>query len=115
MAGLGHRVGPDLGALAHRSVEDLLSNILDPNMAINPNYQGASVETKDGDLLTGLLAAESADAITLLQAQGLRTTLRRDQIKRQDSGGTSLMPEGLEATMKPADLRDLVAFLQATH
>ena len=112
---LGHDVGPNLTGQSHRSVEDLVSNILDPNMAINPNYQGVSVETKDGDLLTGLLAAESADAITLLQAQGLRTTLRRDQIKRQDSGGTSLMPEGLEATMKPADLRDLVAFLQATH
>src|SRR5690606_11945688 len=33
---LGHAVGPDLTGVAHRSVEDLLSNILDPNMAMNP-------------------------------------------------------------------------------
>lgn len=108
----GHDVGPNLTGLAHRSVEDLVSNILDPNMAINPNYLGVAVETKDGELLTGILTAETAEAITLLQAQGLRTSLRRDQIQRLESTGTSLMPEGLEAGMSPADLRDLVAFLQ---
>lgn len=107
----GHDVGPNLTGLAHRSVEDLVSNILDPNMAINPNYLGVAVETKDGELLTGILTAETAEAITLLQAQGLRTSLRRDQIQRLESTGTSLMPEGLEAGMSPADLRDLVAFL----
>jgi putative membrane-bound dehydrogenase-like protein len=109
---LGHDVGPNLTGLAHRSVEDLVSNILDPNMAINPNYFGVAVETKDGELLTGILTAETVEAITLLQAQGIRTSLRRDQIQRLESTGTSLMPEGLEAGMSPADLRDLVAFLQ---
>lgn len=109
---LGHDVGPNLTGLAHRSVEDLVSNILDPNMAINPNYLGVAVETKDGELLTGILTAETAEAVTLLQAQGLRTSLRRDQIQRLESTGTSLMPEGLEAGLSPQDLRDLVAFLQ---
>ncbi len=112
---LGHEVGPNLTGQSHRSVEDLVSNILDPNMAINPNYLGISVETKDGELLTGILAAETAEAITLLQAQGIRSTLRRDQLKRQESTGTSLMPEGLEAGLSPQDVRDLVAFLQARH
>ena len=112
---LGQEVGPNLTGQAHRSVEDLVSNILDPNMAINPNYLSVSVETKDGELVTGILVAETPDAITLLQAQGIRTTLRRDQISRQESSGISLMPEGLEAAMQPADLRDLVAFLQATR
>lgn len=109
---LGHEVGPNLTGQSHRSVEDLVSNILDPNMAINPNYLSVSVETKEGELLTGILAAETPAEITLLQAQGLRSTLRRDRIGRQESAGTSLMPEGLEAGLSPQDLRDLVAFLQ---
>jgi putative heme-binding domain-containing protein len=109
---LGHEVGPNLTGQSHRSIEDLVSNILDPNMAINPNYLSVSVETKDGELLTGILAAETPAEITLLQAQGLRSTLRRDRIGRQESAGTSLMPEGLEAGLSPQDLRNLVAFLQ---
>lgn len=112
---IGHDVGPNLTGVSHRSVEDLVSNILDPNMAINPNYLGVSVETKDGELITGILVAETSDAVTLLRPQGIRATLRRDQISRQESTGTSLMPEGLEATMQPADLRNLVAFLQESR
>lgn len=110
--GIGHEVGPDLSGASHRSVEDLVSNILDPNMAIHPNYQTLAVETKDGELITGILAAENTEAVTLALAQGARVTVRRDQILRQSSTGASLMPEGLEAGLQPADLRDLVAFLQ---
>lgn len=110
--GVGHEVGPDLSGSSHRSVEDLVSNILDPNMAINPNYQSLAVETRDGELITGILVAENVEAVTLALAQGARMTVRRDQILRQSSTGASLMPEGLEAGLQPADLRDLVAFLQ---
>ena len=81
-------------------------------MAINPNYFSMSIETKDGELVTGILTAETPEAVTLLQAQGVKTTLSRRDIERMESAGTSLMPEGLEAGLTPAQLRDLVAFLQ---
>jgi putative membrane-bound dehydrogenase-like protein len=110
--GLGQSVGPNLSDVAHRSVEDLLSNILDPNMAINPSYIAFNVELSSGELETGVLQAESADAITLLQAQGKKIVVPRNKLKRLESSGISLMPEGLEATLMPADLRDLIAFLQ---
>ncbi|HAB18280.1 MAG TPA: hypothetical protein DCE44_17785, partial [Verrucomicrobiales bacterium] len=109
---LGHRVGPDLTGVAHRSVEDLLSNILDPNMAINPRFVASTLETRDGDAPTGLIEAESSDAITLLQAEGKRVVIPRREIKRIESSGQSLMPEGLEAGKSPQQLRDLIAFLQ---
>jgi len=112
LAGVGHHVGPDLTAVAHRGVEDLLSNILDPNMAINPSYASYTVETASGEIEVGILASESFDAITLLQPEGKKRVVSRRQIKRLESGGLSLMPEGLEAGMTPADLRDLIAFLQ---
>jgi len=93
-------------------VEDLLSNILDPNMAINPVYASYTIETISGEIESGILASESGEAVTLLQAQGKKTVVPRRQIKRLESSGLSLMPEGLEAGMSPADLRDLIAFLQ---
>ncbi len=111
-AGLGHNVGPDISDLSHRSVEDIASHILDPNMAINPSFISFTVETKDDEFETGLLHSDTADAVTLLQAQALKVTIPRAKIQRMESTGLSLMPEGLETGLTPQDLRDLVAFLQ---
>lgn len=109
---LGSHVGPDLSDVAHRSVEDLLSNILDPNMAINPSYVSYNAELESGELESGILQSESAEAITLLQAQGKKVVVPRQNLKRLESSGLSLMPEGLEAGLTPENLRDLIAFLQ---
>lgn len=110
--GLGHRVGPDLQALSHRSVEDLLTHILDPNMAINPNYVSCVVETADGRLISGLLRDESGESVTIVQADDKRTTIKRDDIVQWKILETSLMPEGLEKELTPPQLRALIAFLQ---
>ncbi len=110
--GFGHKVGPELSGVAHRSVEDIVSNILDPNMAINPGFVAYIAETKDGESQTGLLTAESTESITLLQAMEVKVVIPRSQILKLGSSGQSLMPEGLEAGKTPQDLRDLVAFLQ---
>ncbi len=109
---LGHQVGPDLTGVSHRSVEDLLSNILDPNMAMNPTYVGWTAELRDGESVTGILVAENADAVTLVQAGEIRVPVPRSQLERLKSEGKSLMPDGLEAGLSPAELRDLIAFLQ---
>ena len=109
---LGSRVGPELTAQSHRSVEDLLSHILDPNMAINPNYVTCVVETVDGQVMQGLLADEDINGITLVQAENRRTTIPRQQIEQLQMLKTSLMPEGLEKQLSPADLRSLISFLQ---
>ena len=112
---VGHRVGPDLTGVAHRSVEDLLSNILDPNMAINPGFVACTVETDDGEEVSGLLQAETPEAITLLQAEGRTLVFPRRSVVRIESSGLSLMPEGLEEGRSPQDLRDLIAFLQESR
>ena len=111
--GVGHRVGPDLESLSHRSVEDLVSHILDPNMAINPGYVSCVVELEDGRSLTGLLAVDAADAVTILQPEAKRVTVPRSEIADVRMLSMSLMPEGFERIITPADLRDVIAFIQA--
>jgi putative membrane-bound dehydrogenase-like protein len=113
LAGVGSKVGPDLTSVVHRSVEDIASNILDPNMAINPNYISFTAQLNSGDLESGILATESPDSITLLQAQEKRVVIARKEIKHLRSSGISLMPEGLDKVLTPADLRDVIAFIQA--
>lgn len=109
---VGMRVGPELAGSAHRSVEDLLSNILDPNMAMNPAFVAYQVETVDDETVTGLLEAQRAESVTLRQAGGQAVVLPRPRIRSLRSTGLSLMPEGLESGRTPQDLRDLIAFIR---
>ena len=112
LRGTGHRVGPDLEGLARRSVEDIVTHVLDPDMAINPGYVACVVETNDGRAFTGLLVSRAADAVTLRRPGGEETTLPAEEIADLRVLSRSLMPRGLEAGLSPAELRDLVAFLQ---
>jgi putative heme-binding domain-containing protein len=114
-ADLGQKVGPELSGVAHRSVEDLLGNILDPNMAINPGFVAYVAETRDGESHVGLLSHEGPDSVTLLQAAAQTVVIPRRDIVRMESTGASLMPEGLESGRSPQELRDLIAFLQAAR
>ena len=110
--GTGHEVGPDLAAQSHRSVEDLLTHILDPDAAINPNYAAFIAETTDGQKQAGILVSSSGANIVLRQAMGLQVEIPRAKVKSLQSTGHSLMPAGQEALFTPQEMRDLIAFLQ---
>jgi putative membrane-bound dehydrogenase-like protein len=110
--GAGMNVGPDLAGSAHRSVEDLLSNILDPNMAMNPAFVAYAVEQTEGETVVGLLAGQNPDSVVLVQASEQRVVIPRAKVKSIRSTGQSLMPEGLESGRSPQDLRDLIAFIR---
>ena len=106
-------VGPDLATVAGRSADDLLSHILDPNREVAPTYVNYSVATSDGRTLSGIIASESAAALTLKRAGGVTDVVPRAQIEAVASTGLSLMPEGLEKGQTPEDFADLIAFIRS--
>jgi len=69
------------------------------------------VTTLDGRTLTGLLASESKTAVEIVDADGKRYQLSRDDIETLRETDKSLMPEGFEKQMTPAELADLLEFL----
>jgi len=107
----GVEVGPDLASLSDKSPEALLIAVLDPNRAFETKYANFSVATVDGRVLSGLIASESATAVTLRRQDGKEDVLLRSQIDLLSAAGQSLMPEGLEKDLKPQDLADLIALL----
>lgn len=113
--GSGSDVGPDLAALTDKSPEALLTAILDPNRALEAKYAGFTVATVDGRVLSGLIAAETANAVTLRLQEGKEEVLLRSQIEAMDGSGRSLMPEGLEDGLSPQDLADLIVFLASSE
>jgi putative membrane-bound dehydrogenase-like protein len=107
----GRAIGPDLAGLADRSAAYLVPHILDPNRAIEDKYMLYTVTTNDGRTLGGLLAAEAGNSLTLLGIDGAEQVILRNGVKSVASLRRSLMPEGLEATLTPQAMADLVAFI----
>jgi putative membrane-bound dehydrogenase-like protein len=111
--GQGVDVGPNLATVAGRVAEDLLVHILDPNRELAPSFVNYNVATQDGRAFSGIIAEESAHAISLKRAQGATDVIARDQIETMASSGTSLMPEGLEQELSQQNLADLIAFIRS--
>ena len=109
----GSQVGPDMATVTARSTEDLLVQILDPNREVAANYLNYTVVLKDGRTLTGLIAEESAGALTLKRAEGATDIVLRGQIEEIASTGLSLMPEGLDQSVDPQALADLIAYIRS--
>lgn len=111
LAGEGNALGPDLETVKNTGKEKMLTNILDPNREVAPNYTAYVVETRDGDSQVGVIASETAASVTLRMALGMEVVLGRDSIKSMRSAGLSMMPEGLEEGMKAQDLADLMEYV----
>jgi len=112
LGGEGHALGPDLVTVKNSGKEKLLINILDPNREVRPDYISYVVETKDDESYIGLVANETATTVTIRQAYGKENVISRSDIKKMQSQGQSLMPEGLEAGLKPQDLADLLDYIE---
>jgi putative heme-binding domain-containing protein len=110
---LGADVGPNLATVLGHAPEKLLANILDPNADIQPGYQSFACLLNTGEVLTGVLSAESAHSLTLTQANGSSRTILRSEIEQLSGAGVSLMPEGFEQTITPRAMADLLAFLKS--
>ena len=109
--GKGHEVGPDLAALTDRSAEALRIAILDPNREVDARYAGFTAALKDGRVVTGLMASETGNAITLKRQEGQADVILRADLEELKTSGKSLMPEGLENDLKGSDLADLMAYV----
>ncbi len=108
----GNEVGPALTEIARKSKETLMHDILDPNAAADTKYINHLLETQDGEVHVGIVAAENDQNITIRKMGGENITVGKADIKSFRSLGTSLMMEGLENSMTQQEMADLLSFLQ---
>jgi putative heme-binding domain-containing protein len=88
----GFAVGPDLAGARNGGKEKLLTNILDPNREVPPNYFGYIVETREGDSHAGLIVNETASSVTVRQPR--HRVSRRACADRQDASLQTLAHAG---------------------
>jgi putative heme-binding domain-containing protein len=111
--GKGGQIAPALDGVANTGVEAILRNILTPNAAMEGGYRKYRVETKDDELVEGLLVSEDATSIVLRQPNVPDQRIPRANVKRAGFLTTSLMPEGLLEGMAPEQVSALFAYLKS--
>lgn len=109
--GEGADVGPDVTRNGRASFEQLLSNVFDPSLVIGAAYQGLTVVTKEGRVVSGLPIEDSPQRVVLKVQGDKQEIIARNDIDEIVPSKLSLMPEGIEKQLQPQELHDLFAFI----
>ena len=111
----GTRLGPDLTWIgAIRSERDLLEAIVFPSASIARYHEVVNIVTNDGKVVSGLLIKETVDKMHLSSAEGVVQSVPYREIDEASYSDVSLMPDGIDKTLKPVEIADLVAYLKAS-
>jgi quinoprotein glucose dehydrogenase len=112
--GEGGDVGPDLAEVGKKmGREYVLRSIVDPNAVIAKGYDNVMVTLKKGDVVAGLLSAETADELSLKNpADAKLQRVKKADVKERMSL-PSAMPPGIGEVLTKRELRDLVQYLSA--
>jgi len=110
--GSGGDIGPDLSLIGKKaSKENLLDSLLTPSKAIADQYIVSVIETKNGQIISGLVLSETAEAITLRDGNGKDHRIAIPDIEARAKSKVSIMPQDLVAWMSEDDLVDLAEYL----
>jgi len=113
-SGRGVLVGPDLSAVADRGDPAwLLQSILQPSREVAPQFFPVSLGLKDGNEFVGFLLRKGGQSGKEFyrDVAGREQGFLKDDIVHRRELRTSVMPEGLAASLTDEELRDLLAFL----
>lgn len=106
----GVRLGPELTGAGKQGIRYFLENILDPNAVVGTDFQLTTVETRSGDVVSGLLINETPSALTLRTTTDPVLVAKSDVLKRETTAA-SLMPEGLLESLNEREQIELLKFL----
>jgi putative heme-binding domain-containing protein len=112
----GGAVGPDLTAVASRfKRSDLLEAIIDPSKALSEQYASFVFTLKGGEFVTGQIAEENNDHVTLVTdpIAGTRQDIGKTRIEGRQISPVSLMPPGLINVLTKEEVLDLLAYMES--
>ncbi len=102
--------GPDLTGSARHGIRYFLENTIDPNAVVGSDFQMTTIDTKDGELITGLLAGETDTTVTI-RTQTDKITVPKSNIAKRALSEKSLMPEGLLDALPAREQLELLKYL----
>jgi putative heme-binding domain-containing protein len=110
--GTAGRAGPDLFAIGDKfGRRELIESILAPSQTIAEGYSATTVETKGGDVYTGVIKRATDSWIELMGGDAMLVRIDTSQIVRRSNSEISLMPEGLVSGLSLQEFTDLIEYL----
>ncbi|MDA1277016.1 MAG: dehydrogenase [Verrucomicrobia bacterium] len=106
----GTRVGPELTGAGKNGIRYYLENIIDPNAVIGLDYQMTSIETDQGEIVSGLVINETPATLTV-QTTTEQLVLAKSSIALRSKSELSLMPESLIDSLNDRERLELLKFL----
>lgn len=109
----GGDVGPALTTIGGKfDRPHLIESLLEPSRQIVEGFRTTIIEAVDGRVLVGIIKAESADDLLLVDSNGQKTKVFKSQIEERQVSRISMMPAGLADLFTPDEFVDLVAYLE---
>ncbi len=111
--GDGGTVGPDLSNVGGKLArEHLIEAVLEPSRQIVEGYRPTILALDDGRVLMGLVKAETADRLTLVDAEAREQPVSKAKVAARKFAEVSIMPAGLASGLTADQFADLIAYLQ---
>ena len=115
--GKGAKLGPDLTGISKRfQGAKLLNQVVRPSVEINKDFQPQLIVVDTGQVLTGVVIAQTDQQLTLLpnMLKPEKThVLAKASIDEQQTSAVSSMPVGLLDTFSHDEILDLIAYIQS--
>jgi quinoprotein glucose dehydrogenase len=110
VGGTGGAVGPSLTHIGDvLTREQLLQSLVEPSARLAPGYGTVSLTLKDGQIVNGTLAKESAEELTINTSDAEPLVIPVARIAKRENMPSGMPPMGL--LLSKREIRDVVEFL----
>jgi putative heme-binding domain-containing protein len=111
IGGAGGKVGPELTSLgASAPLDYIIESTLNPAAKVKEGFNAVTFTLKDGSLVSGIQARETANEIVVRDVAAREQTVPKANIASKQNIG-SIMPAGLVEQLPGRERLDLLAFL----
>lgn len=111
--GEGGKVGPDLTGYERTNLGFLTPAIVDPSLFIREEFANFNIATVDGQVMTGVVVENTPQHVAIVNQEGQRVVVAREDIDSMAASRVSLMPDGLLDKLTDDDIKNLFAYLQS--
>jgi putative heme-binding domain-containing protein len=103
-------IAPKLQGTGSKGIDYAIENVIDPNAVIGKDYQARVIRTKDGQVITGLVQADSTSSLSIRTATET-IEVDKEQIEELKVSENSFMPVGLLDTLDERQRIELFKYL----